>query len=92
VGKAVIASDFPVHVEQAAPGSSFFHMGDADDCARAIAFFLQAKAECLPFSRAQHDARVLDFARTFMGIVNAALSRPSPATPENQIQPQEIPS
>jgi glycosyltransferase involved in cell wall biosynthesis len=91
VGKAVIASDFPVHVEQDAPGSAFFHMGNADDCARAVAFFQNKKEEdLLPFSRTQHDARILEFARTFMSIVNAALSRPSLDRAENKIQPQPI--
>jgi glycosyltransferase involved in cell wall biosynthesis len=92
VGKPVIASDFPVHIEQDAPGSSFFHMGDAEDCARAIACFLDKEDEGLPYSQTEHDARILDFARTFMGIVNAALGRSSIVAEENKIQPQVIPS
>lgn len=74
VGKPVIASDFPVHLEQNAPGSSFFHMGNADACARALADFLK-KEQSVPYSAELHEARILEFARDFMTIVNAALSR-----------------
>ncbi|HEX8815501.1 MAG TPA: glycosyltransferase family 1 protein [Terriglobales bacterium] len=76
VGRPVIASDFPVHLEQNSPGSTFFHMGDADDCARAMASFLAQEQE-VSYSTTMHEARILDFARDFMGIVNAALKRPS---------------
>jgi glycosyltransferase involved in cell wall biosynthesis len=74
VGKPVIASDFPVHLEQNAPGCSFFHMGNADACARAIADFLE-REQFVPYSAAHHEERIVEFARDFMGIVNAALSR-----------------
>jgi glycosyltransferase involved in cell wall biosynthesis len=66
--KPVIASDFPVHLEQDAPGSSFFRMGDSDDCALAISTFLQKK-ETSMYSTSHHDARILDFARAFLDIV-----------------------
>jgi len=75
VGKPVIASDFPVHLEQNAPGCSFFHMGNSDACARAMAEFLQREL-FIPYSAEHHEARILEFARDFMAIVNAALSWP----------------
>jgi glycosyltransferase involved in cell wall biosynthesis len=76
VGRPVIASDFPVHIEQNVAGSSFFRMRDADDCARAIANFLE-KEETPVFSQSAHDSRILKFARTFLNIVEAAVSRSS---------------
>jgi glycosyltransferase involved in cell wall biosynthesis len=86
VGKPVIASDFPVHLEQNVPGSSFFHLGDADACARAIGNFIQKeKDQNVPvYSASQHDATILKFGRTFMGIVNAAISRPSLSVQEDE--------
>lgn len=87
VGKAVIASDFPVHIEQDAPGSSFFRMGDADDCAHAIARTWDQE-EIVSYSAADHDARILEFARTFVNIVNAALSRPAEPAKESKRQLQ----
>jgi glycosyltransferase involved in cell wall biosynthesis len=84
LGKPVIASDFPVHIEQAAPGSSFFRMGDADDCAHAISSFL-AKEEVPTYSPADHDARIVAFARKFMAIVDASLGDDSsPYIPESE--------
>jgi glycosyltransferase involved in cell wall biosynthesis len=80
VGKEVIASDFPVHLEQEVPGSSFFRMGDADDCARAIAAHLEHDREqdgSMP--TASHDLTILRFARAFMAIVDAALGRRIPS-------------
>jgi glycosyltransferase involved in cell wall biosynthesis len=74
LGKTVIASDFPVHLEQNVPGSSFFRMGDADDFAVAITRFLQKEAVAPP-SPAVHDARILEFARTFLRLVNQAYPR-----------------
>jgi glycosyltransferase involved in cell wall biosynthesis len=74
LGKPVIASDFPVHVEQNVSGSSFFRMADPDDCARAIASFLE-KEQTPVYSESAHDARILMFARTFLEIVESAVSR-----------------
>jgi glycosyltransferase involved in cell wall biosynthesis len=88
LGKATIASNFPVHIEQDAPGSSFFRMGDPDDCALAISRFLE-KDRPFPYSPSLHDARILDFARKFMEIVNATLSRPSAYVAENELQPSK---
>lgn len=90
LGRPVIASDFPVHIEQNAPGSYFFRMGDAEDCALAIARFLH-KQDRLVYSASVHDARIVDFARTFMGIVNLALSRSSvyESEKEGQMEPSK---
>ncbi len=90
LGKPTIASNFPVHIEQDAPGSTFFRMGDADDCARAIAQCLE-KDEVLAYSSSLHDARILEFARDFMRIVNTTLSRPNPTVIENERQLQPLP-
>ena len=75
LGKPLIASDFPVHLEQNIPNSSFFRMGDPADCALAITHFLKKK-EIPPSSPSVHDARILEFARTFLNIVNSTLARP----------------
>ena len=90
LGKPTIASNFPVHIEQDALGSTFFRMGDADDCARAIAQCLE-KDEVLAYSSSLHDARILEFARDFMRIVNTTLSRPNPTVIENERQLQPLP-
>lgn len=87
LGKPVIASDFPVHVEQDVPGSSFFRMGDAEDCARVMVRFLKTE-EVLPYSPDLHEARIVEFARNFMEIVNAVLSGPSRYITENESQLQ----
>jgi glycosyltransferase involved in cell wall biosynthesis len=86
VGKPVIASNFPVHLEQNAPRSSFFHMGSADACARAITHFMHEETDQnVPvYSSSQHDVTILKFARTFMGIVNGARARSSPSLQENE--------
>jgi glycosyltransferase involved in cell wall biosynthesis len=72
LAKPLIASDFPVHLEQDIPGSHFFRMGDADDFALTLTRFLQ-KGKAPAYSRSVHDARILEFARDFLNIV--ALSR-----------------
>jgi glycosyltransferase involved in cell wall biosynthesis len=82
VGKPVIASDFPVHVEQDVPGSSFFRVGDAEDCALAMVRCLKTE-EVLPYSPDLHEARIVEFARNFMQIVNVVLSGSSRCT-ENE--------
>jgi hypothetical protein len=90
VGRPVIASDFPVHLEQNAPGSTFFHMGDADDCARAMASFL-AQEQVVAYSATIHEARILEFARDFMSIVNAALTKPSASVRDTKSQVSSSP-
>lgn len=74
LGKPVIASDLPVHLEQAVPGSHFFRTGDSDSCATTLAKFAQFEPGPTG-SPWQHDARVIDFARASVGIVEAAISR-----------------
>jgi glycosyltransferase involved in cell wall biosynthesis len=81
LGKPVIASDFPVHLEQAAPGSCFFRTGNPGDCARAIVRFLDA-GQTSAGSPSLHETRVIEFARTFLGIVEAAISPARPAVSE----------
>jgi glycosyltransferase involved in cell wall biosynthesis len=75
LGKPLIASDFPVHLEQNIPHSSFFRMGDPADCALAITRFLQEE-EVPNAPPSVHDARILEFARTFLNIVNSTLPLP----------------
>lgn len=77
LGKSVIASDFPVHLEQNVPGSSFFRMGDSNDFAAAITRFME-KAEGPAAGPSIHDARILEFARTFLNIVHLSAA-PHPA-------------
>jgi glycosyltransferase involved in cell wall biosynthesis len=71
LGVPVIASDFPVHLEQNLPGALYFRRGDAADCARAIADHVARRREpqAQPKPR-EHAERVLGFARAFMDIVN----------------------
>ena len=74
LGTPVIASDFPVHIEQNAPGSLFFRQGDAEDCARAIQEHLvRPETRCHPDG--QHMQRVKAFARCFVEIVRSTVSR-----------------
>lgn len=73
LGKPLIASDFPVHLEQNIPGSSFFRMGDPGAFAEAVLQFL-AKGEQPASSPSVHDERILAFARTFLAIVNYSSS------------------
>lgn len=83
LGKPVIASDFPVHIEQDAPGSHYFRMGDPDDCAQSIARFSQSAAPPV-HSQSRHDERIMEFARDFLEIVSLSSpvrwpNKPSPA-------------
>lgn len=80
--KPVIASDFPVHLEQNAPGSSFFRMGDVDDCAQALARAWREDNASSLTPACQHDDRIVEFARGFMRIVNQVLSRSPVAVSE----------
>jgi glycosyltransferase involved in cell wall biosynthesis len=77
LGKPVIASDFPVHVEQAVPGAIYFRGGDVTDCARAIAELYDTKQNLSqPCDRSDHRsahaARVQAFARSFLEIAALA--------------------
>jgi len=73
LGKPLIASDFPVHLEQNIPGSSFFRMGDPQAFAEAVKRFLE-KGEQPASSPSIHDERIVEFARTFLAIVNSSAS------------------
>jgi glycosyltransferase involved in cell wall biosynthesis len=73
LGKPLIASDFPVHLEQDIPGSSFFRMGDPTAFAKAVTEFLK-KDEPQASPPAIHDERILEFARTFLAIINSSAS------------------
>jgi len=77
LGKPLIASDFPVHLEQDIPGSHFFRMGDADDFALTLTRFLQ-KGQASAYSRSVHDTRILEFARDFLNIVDLSRGAVSP--------------
>jgi glycosyltransferase involved in cell wall biosynthesis len=87
LAKPVIASDFPVHLEQDVPGSTFFRMSDPDDCARAIAE-LWNQPDKQGTSRAEHDARIQQFARDFLGIVGKVVGEPACKTPAVQVRTQ----
>jgi glycosyltransferase involved in cell wall biosynthesis len=73
LGKPLIASDFPVHLEQNIPGSSFFRMGDPKAFAEAVKQFVE-KGEQPASPTSIHDERILEFARTFLAIVNSSSS------------------
>lgn len=74
LGKLVIASDLPVHLEQAVPGSHFFRTGDSDSCASILAKCAQFEPDSPASpSQSQHDAVVIDFARTIVRILEAAI-------------------
>ncbi len=79
LGKPVIASDFPVHVEQAIPGAVYFRGGDAVDCARAIAEHCERRGDQERTGiLTEHALRVQEFARSFVGIVALAQHRSQP--------------
>jgi glycosyltransferase involved in cell wall biosynthesis len=71
LGKPVIASDLPVHIEQAAPLSTFFRQGDAEHCALAVEQRVSA-GQSSTDSCQLHNARIVRFTRDFMNIVQAA--------------------
>jgi glycosyltransferase involved in cell wall biosynthesis len=83
VGTPVIASDFPVHVEQNVPGTIFFQQGDPEDCARAIREHLKRGSRPAAAVNGQME-RVAEFGRKFVSIVRATSVRNnvSPELPE----------
>lgn len=86
LGKPVIASDFPVHIEQAAPGSHYFRVGDPDDCALALARF--ARRGVAPvYSHSRHDMRILEFARNFLNIVALSCATATPRKHSSSVIP-----
>ena len=69
----VIASDFPVHLEQNPDGAIFFRQGDAEDCARALDQQLMEPNRSL-LEMANRPDRILKFARCFVDILRSAVS------------------
>ncbi len=72
LGKPVIASDFPVHLEQDIPNAIYFRQSDSMDCARAIEeHYLRYEDEIIaalgPEKQAQ---KITEYARQFMRIVS----------------------
>jgi glycosyltransferase involved in cell wall biosynthesis len=69
LGKSVIASDFPVHIEQNLEHAIYFRRGDSSDCARAILeHYARAILNEAP-DQSEMRQRVTAFARSFMDIV-----------------------
>jgi glycosyltransferase involved in cell wall biosynthesis len=81
LGKPVIASDFPVHLEQGVPGSSFFRQGDPEDCALAIRRFLSLGVHPEEASSSHFESQlagpVRTFAHSFLRIIEAVLGQRS---------------
>jgi glycosyltransferase involved in cell wall biosynthesis len=71
LGKTVVASDFPVHLEQAIPGAIYFRSGNSQECAQAIEASLHLPFLDIP--RGSHEKTVLTFARDFMHIVEKTI-------------------
>jgi glycosyltransferase involved in cell wall biosynthesis len=69
----VIASDFPVHLEQNPEGAIFFRQGDAEDCARVLDQHLAEPSQSRLDVENRPD-RVLEFARCFVDILRSAVS------------------
>jgi glycosyltransferase involved in cell wall biosynthesis len=74
LGQRVIATDFPVHIEQNVPGAIYFKQGDATDCAQAIQQHFASLGEWervrVQHSPEKHDARLVEYAQSFMSIVD----------------------
>jgi glycosyltransferase involved in cell wall biosynthesis len=71
LGKQVVASDFPVHIEQALPEAVYFRRNDSVDCASAIMKAL-GKPPLDSIAQSHHAERLTDFARTFLRIAEQA--------------------
>ena len=71
LGKPVIASDFPVYIEQDLPGALYFRRGDPVDCAKAIhTHFARYGSEVVSYSdETAQLANVTAYPRRFMEIV-----------------------
>ncbi len=68
--KPVIASDFPVHIEQDLAQAIYFRRSDSSDCARAILDHysrIRDTSYQMPDQR-EHMQRVAMFARSFLSI------------------------
>src|SRR5262249_46677915 len=70
LGKPIIASDFPVHIEQNLPQALYFRQGDSTDCARAILEHYARDIPCQAPDQAENMRRVIAFARSFLDIVS----------------------
>ncbi len=72
LGQRVIATDFPVHLEQDLLGALYFRAGDVADCVRAIRQHFDTEPawqrQRAAFSPDAHHQRLLAFARAFMSI------------------------
>jgi glycosyltransferase involved in cell wall biosynthesis len=78
LGTPVIASDFPVHIEQDVPGTIFFRQGDPEDCACAIREHLKGRRTSGTAVSGQMQ-RVAEFGRRFVSIVRAASGQINPS-------------
>lgn len=76
LGKFVIASDFPVHLEQNLPRALYFRQKDAGDCATVIETFLSSQKDFLAFNDKEQDnaENVLQFAKSFLKITESVVS------------------
>ena len=69
----VVASDFPVHLEQNVPNALYFERGNAQDCAYAILEALKKEHPRSEQAHAMQEQQVLNFARTAMTIFESTL-------------------
>lgn len=78
LNQRIIATDFPVHLEQNLPGALYFRMSDAADCAQAIRrhfdTLLDWQRQRAAIRPDAHHQRLLAFARNFMSISYKAMS------------------
>ena len=78
MGKPVIASDFPVHIEQNSPNSYFFKRRNSEELA-ALIFQLLPNLEEGPspqleaLARQDNQERVNAYGRRFLEIVNSVM-------------------
>ena len=75
LGKPVIASNFPVHIEQNAPNSYFFECGNAEALAELIStaastLEIGANSQLEALARKDNEERVSIYGRRFLEIVN----------------------
>jgi glycosyltransferase involved in cell wall biosynthesis len=69
LGKSVIASDFPVHIEQNLPHTIYFSQGDSTDCARAILEHYNRDIPNQVLDQTEIKRRITVFARSFIDII-----------------------
>lgn len=78
LGKPVIASDFPVHIEQNTPNSYFFECGNAEALAELIStaattLEIGANSQLEALARKDNQERVNIYGRRFLEIVHRAV-------------------